>query len=130
MQLETVCQEIVDLKTRLDVIQVKYENAKKKIGYYIPHIPDLECAVSKKIAAYNQVIHFKKIADKLEPQVLELQDFETLSISLENLLAFTFEAFISEVVEEVGAQAGAARGEALDNVATKSVVAARGVATE
>ena len=83
LQLETARQEIVDLKTRLDAIQVKYKNAEKEIECYIPHIQDLECAISEfrsaayandeeLIAAYNQVIHFKKIIDRLEPQVLEL----------------------------------------------------------
>ncbi|KAM2787077.1 hypothetical protein PS2_007898 [Malus domestica] len=145
--LETARQEIVDLKTMLDAIQ------------------DEEL-----IAAYNQVIHFKKVVDRLEPQVLELQgalkindnlkkkvdelqqvcvcllkeneqlkgekvgfealltqnqadfyklgyvdhlfgrsfdfefsgkDFETFSISLEDLLAFTFESYIGEVVGEI-----------------------------
>ena len=36
LQLETAHQEIVDLKTRLEAIQVKYESAEKKIGCYIP----------------------------------------------------------------------------------------------
>ncbi|KAM1758890.1 hypothetical protein TB2_007780 [Malus domestica] len=145
--LETARQKIVDLKTMLDTIQ------------------DEEL-----IAAYNQVIHFKKVVDRLEPQVLELQgslkindnlkkevdelqqvcvsllkeneqlkgekvgfeasltqnqadfyklgyvdhlfgrsfdfefsgkDFETLSISPEDLLAFTFESYIGEVVGEI-----------------------------
>ena len=58
------------------------------------------------------------------------KDFETFSISPEDLLAFTFEASIGEVVGEVGAQAGAAGGEALDDAAAKSVAAAEGVATE
>ena len=31
LQLETACQEIVDLKTRLDAIQVKYESAENEI---------------------------------------------------------------------------------------------------
>ncbi|KAM1758891.1 hypothetical protein TB2_007780 [Malus domestica] len=147
VQLETARQKIVDLKTMLDTIQ------------------DEEL-----IAAYNQVIHFKKVVDRLEPQVLELQgslkindnlkkevdelqqvcvsllkeneqlkgekvgfeasltqnqadfyklgyvdhlfgrsfdfefsgkDFETLSISPEDLLAFTFESYIGEVVGEI-----------------------------
>ncbi|KAM1094121.1 hypothetical protein ACFX2B_009042 [Malus domestica] len=85
LQLEIAHQEIVDLKTRLDVIQVKYENAEKEIGYYIPQIQDLEHVIPKfrsavyvkdeeLIVAYNQVIHFKKVVDRLEPHVLELQD--------------------------------------------------------
>ena len=66
------------------MIQVKYESAEKEIGCYIPQIQDLEFAVSELrftayakdeelIVAYNQVIHFKRIVDRLEPQVLELQ---------------------------------------------------------
>ncbi|KAB2600330.1 hypothetical protein D8674_010601 [Pyrus ussuriensis x Pyrus communis] len=47
------------------------------------------------------------------------KNFETFSISLENLIAFTFEASIGEVVGEVGAHAGGARGEALDDAATE-----------
>ncbi|KAM2125104.1 hypothetical protein ACFX1Q_015620 [Malus domestica] len=81
LQLETARQDIVDLKTKLDAIQVKYENAEKKIICYIPQIQDLEFAVfelhfvayakdEELIATYNQVIHFKKIVDRLEPQVL------------------------------------------------------------
>ena len=69
LQLETARQEIVDLKTRLDAIQVKYENAEKEIGCYVPQIQDLEFAVSELhfvayakdeelIVAYNQVIQF------------------------------------------------------------------------
>ncbi|XP_070679128.1 uncharacterized protein [Malus domestica] len=93
LQLETVRKEIVDLKTRLDVIQVKYESAEKEIKCYIPQIQDLECAISKLrstayakdeelIATYNQVIHFKNIVDKLEPQVLELQSALKINESL------------------------------------------------
>ena len=83
MQLETVCQEIVDLKTRLDAIQVKYKSAKNEIVCHIPRIQDLERAIfelrsapyakdEELIAAYNQVIHFKKVIDRFLPQVLEL----------------------------------------------------------
>ena len=79
MQLKTSRQEIVDLKTRLDVIQVKYESAVKKIGCYIPHTQDLERAISELrfaaytkdeefTAAYNQVIHFKKLLIGLKPK--------------------------------------------------------------
>ena len=38
LQLKTAHQEIVDLKTRLEAIQVKYESAEKEIGCYIPQI--------------------------------------------------------------------------------------------
>ena len=41
LQLETARQEIVDLKARLDVIQVKYESANNEIGCYTPQIQDL-----------------------------------------------------------------------------------------
>ena len=93
LQLETAHQEIVDLKTRLDAIQVKYESAEKEIRCYIPQIQDLERAVSELcfaayakdeelIAAYNQVIHFKRIVNRLEPQVLELQGVLKINESL------------------------------------------------
>ena len=93
LQLETACQEIVDLKTRLDAIQVKYESANKEIECYIPQIQDLERPISEfhsaayakdkeLIVAYNQVIHFKKVVDRLEPQVLELQGALKINDSL------------------------------------------------
>ncbi|KAM1826845.1 hypothetical protein ACFX13_026152 [Malus domestica] len=47
LQLETACQKIVDLKTRLDAIQVQYESEKKEIECYIPQIQDLEHAISE-----------------------------------------------------------------------------------
>ncbi|KAM2358323.1 hypothetical protein ACFX1X_007166 [Malus domestica] len=47
LQLEAARQEIVDLKTRLDAIQIKYESAEKEIECYIPQIQDLECAISE-----------------------------------------------------------------------------------
>ncbi|KAB2630973.1 hypothetical protein D8674_008492 [Pyrus ussuriensis x Pyrus communis] len=110
----------------------------------------------KLIAAYNQVIHFKKVVDRLESQMLELQnalkindnlkkeveelqriisigdrlaefsskDFETFFISPEDLLAFTFESSIGEVVGEVGAQAGTTEGKAPDNAAAENMKAA------
>ena len=62
LQLETARQKIVDLKTRLDAIQVKHESAEKKIGCHIPQIQDLKNVVSELrsatkdeelIAAYN-----------------------------------------------------------------------------
>ncbi|KAM1192773.1 hypothetical protein ACFX2G_013322 [Malus domestica] len=85
---------------------------------------------------------------RLEPQVLELQgalksndnlkkemdelhkDFETFFISLEDLLAFTFEASIGRLVGEANAQAGAARGEAPNSAAAEGVATTEGVATE
>ena len=93
LQLETAYQEIVGLKTRLEEIQVKHESAEKEIRCYIPQIQDFERAVSELrsaayakdeelIAAYNQVIHFKRIVDRLEPQVLELQDVLKINESL------------------------------------------------
>ncbi|KAM2695618.1 hypothetical protein EV1_040098 [Malus domestica] len=92
LQLETVHKEIVELKTRLDAIQVKYDSVEKEIGHYIPQIQDLERAISgfhfvafakdeKLIVTYNQVIHFKNIADKLEHQVLELQGVQKINKS-------------------------------------------------
>ncbi|KAB2622767.1 hypothetical protein D8674_024949 [Pyrus ussuriensis x Pyrus communis] len=65
----------------------------------------------------------------LKKEVDELQrvrvGFKIFFISPENLLAFTFEASISEIVEEVGAQARASGGEALDDAAVKSVTIAK-----
>ena len=93
MQIDTACQEIVDLKTRLDAIQVKYESAEKEIGCYIPRIQDLEHAIfefhfaayakdEELIVIYNQVIYIKKIVDGLQPQVLELQGAPKINQSL------------------------------------------------
>ncbi|KAB2609008.1 methyltransferase PMT18 [Pyrus ussuriensis x Pyrus communis] len=58
------------------------------------------------------------------------RDFETFSISTEDLLAFTFEASINEVVEKVDLQAGVARGETSDNPSAGSVAAVEGVAAK
>ena len=52
----------------------------------------------------------------------------SFSISPEDLLAFTFKASIGEVVGEVSAQTGAARGESSDDAAVKSITAIEGVA--
>ncbi|KAM1750962.1 hypothetical protein ACFX11_009134 [Malus domestica] len=104
LQLETARHEIVDLKTRLDAIQVKYESAEKEIGCYIPQIQDLEFAVSKLcFAAYAKD---------------------------EELIAAYNQVSIGEVVEEVGAQARAIGGKASDDAAAKSITAVEGVATE
>ncbi|KAM1486977.1 hypothetical protein ACFX2I_001096 [Malus domestica] len=210
LQLEAARQEITDLNTRLDAIQVKYEGAEKEIEGYIPQIQDLECSISEfrsaayakdeeLIDVYNQVIHFKKVVDRLEPQVLELQstlkindnlkkeieelqrvraclleeneqlkvekagfeasltqsqadfyklgyvdhlygrpsdfefsgkDFETFSISPEDLLALTFESSIGEVVGEVGIQAATAEGKGPDDIAAENIKAAKSVTTE
>ena len=46
------------------------------------------------------------------------------------MLAFTFKASIGEVVGEVSAQTGVARGEAPDDAVAKSVTAVEGVAIE
>ena len=81
------------MKTRLDPIQVKYESAEKEIGSYTPQIQDLECVISELrsaayvkdeelITAYDEVFHFKKIVDMLEPQVLELQGALKINKSL------------------------------------------------
>ena len=91
--LTTDRQKIVDLKTSLTRSKVKYESAEKEIRCYIPQIQDLECAISELrsaayakdeelIVAYNQVIHFKKVVDRLEPQVLELQGVLKINDSL------------------------------------------------
>ncbi|KAM1554342.1 hypothetical protein ACFX1Z_007102 [Malus domestica] len=57
------------------------------------------------------------------------RNFETFSISPKDLIAFTFEASIGEVVKDVDAQAGAVRGEMPDGTTAENVTAAEGVAT-
>ncbi|KAM1097891.1 hypothetical protein ACFX19_015490 [Malus domestica] len=104
LQLEIACHEIVDLKIRLDVIQVKYESAKNEIGCYIPQIQDLEFTVYE--------LRFVAYAND------------------EELIAAYNQTSIGEVVGEVSAQAGPIGGEALDAAAAKNVTAAEGVATE
>ena len=210
LQLETARHEIANLKARLDATQVKYESAEKEIERYIPQIQDLERSISESrsaayakdeelVAAYNQVIHLKKIVDRLEPQVLKLQgalkineslknevkemqrvraclleemeqlkiektgfeasltqnqsdfyklgyvdhlfrrpsdfeffekDFETFSISPEDLLAFTFESSIGEIVGDGSILDGAVRGEAPDGTTAGAAVAAECVTME
>ncbi|KAM1218842.1 hypothetical protein ACFX2G_046991 [Malus domestica] len=104
LQLKTARQKIVDLKTRLDAIQVKHESAEKKIGCYIPQIQDLEFAVSElRFVAYAKD---------------------------EKVIVAYNQASIGEVVGEVSTQAGAAEGEAWDIQAAKSVAATEGVATK
>ncbi|KAB2596021.1 hypothetical protein D8674_031471 [Pyrus ussuriensis x Pyrus communis] len=107
------------------------------------------------IVAYKQVIHFKKVVDKineiLNKEVKELQrsqadfyklgyvdhlfrrpsnfefvekDFEASLFLQKTCLTFTFEASIGEVVGEVDAQAGAARGATSDDAAVKNVATA------
>ncbi|KAM0973384.1 hypothetical protein FF1_016732 [Malus domestica] len=109
LQLEIARQKIVDLKTRLDEIQIQ----------------DLEFAVSelcfaayakdeKLIAAYNQ------INESLKKEVDELQSIHVGLLEEDKQLK----------VGEVSAQAGAAKGEAPDDTAVKSVAAAEGVATK
>ncbi|XP_050159357.1 uncharacterized protein LOC126632870 [Malus sylvestris] len=210
LQLEAARQEIMDLKTRLDAIQIKYESAEKEIERYIPQIQDLERSISEfrfaayakdeeLIATYDQVIHFKKVVDRLKPQVSELQgilktndnlkkeieelqwvraclleeneqlksekggfeasliqnqvdfyklgyvdhlygrssdfefsgkDFETFSISPEDLLAFTFESSIDEIAGGADTQAGAVEGKDSENAAAENTKAVEGVTTE
>ncbi|KAM0989765.1 hypothetical protein ACFX2J_008247 [Malus domestica] len=79
-------------------------------------------------AAYNQVIHFKRIIDRLKPQVLELQGVLKINESLKKEVdeMQRVHVGIGEVVGEVGAQAGAVEGDA----AAKSFAATEGVATE
>ena len=210
LQLETARHEVADLKARLDATQVKYESAEKEIERYVPQIQDLERSISESrsaayakdeelIAAYNQVIHLKKIVDRIEPQVLELQgalkineslkkeveemqrvraclleemeqlkiektgfeasltqnqsdfyklgyidhlfgrpsdfefsekDFETFSISPEDLLAFTFESSIGEIAGDGSILDGAVGSEAPDGTTPGAAVAAEGVTME
>ncbi|KAM1606339.1 hypothetical protein ACFX13_027826 [Malus domestica] len=58
------------------------------------------------------------------------KDFETFSISPEDLVAFTFEASIGEVVGDDGVYAKAVGGETLDGAVAESVATIEGVATE
>ncbi|KAM1621088.1 hypothetical protein TB1_018906 [Malus domestica] len=209
-QLEAAHQEIMDLKTRFDAVQTKNESAEKEIERYIPQIRDLERSISELrsaayakdeelIATYNQAIHFKEVADRLEPQVSELQgvlktndnlkkeieelqrvraclfeeneqlksekngfeasliqnqsdfyklgyvdhlygrpsdfefsgkDFETFSISPEDLLDFTFESSIGEIAGGVDTQAGTVEGKGPEDAAAENTKAAEGVTTE
>ncbi|KAM2243906.1 hypothetical protein ACFX1S_010667 [Malus domestica] len=102
--LEATHQEIMVLKTRLDVIQVKYENAEKEIEGYIPQIQDLERFISEfRSAAYAKD---------------------------EELIAAYNQSSIGEVVGEVGAQARAAEGKEPEDAATENIKAAEGVTTE
>ncbi|KAM2014156.1 hypothetical protein TB2_025388 [Malus domestica] len=82
----------------------------------------------KLIAAYNQVSHFKRIVDRLEPQVLELQGVLKINESLKKEMdeLQRVHVGIGKVVGEVGAYTGAVEGDA----AAKSFAAAEGVATE
>ncbi|KAM2853777.1 hypothetical protein FF1_024332 [Malus domestica] len=125
LQLETAHHEIVDLKTRLDTIQVKYESAENEIGCYIPQIQDLEFAISELrfaayandeelIAAYNQINKsLKKGVDELQRvRVSLLEKNEQLKGENDRL------------------EAGATEGEASDDAVAKNVTAAEGVATE
>ncbi|KAM1230505.1 hypothetical protein ACFX1T_040559 [Malus domestica] len=82
----------------------------------------------KLIAAYNQVIHFKRIVDRLEPQVFELQGVLKINESLKKEVdeLQRVHVGIGEVVGKIGAQAGAIGGDA----AAKSFVVAEDVATE
>ncbi|KAM1538063.1 hypothetical protein ACFX10_003018 [Malus domestica] len=143
LQLKTTCQKIIDLKTKLDAIQVTYESTEKEIGCYIPQIQDLERAISELrsaayakdeelIAAYNQVIHFKKIVNRLEPQgPLKINESLKNEVDeLQHVHVGLLEENEQLKVEEVGAQAGAAGGEAPDDAAAENVVAPEGVATK
>ncbi|KAM1515850.1 hypothetical protein ACFX10_014911 [Malus domestica] len=119
LQLETVHQDIVDLKTKLDAIQVKYESVEKEIGCYIPHIQNPEFTVSKlRFAVYAK--DEELIASYNQKEVDELQRIRVGLLEEDEQLK----------VREVSAQAGVARGEVLDDANAKSVVAAEGVATE
>ncbi|KAM1964772.1 hypothetical protein ACFX15_045205 [Malus domestica] len=125
LQLETARQKIVDLKTRLDAIQVKHESAEKKIGCYIPQIQDLEFAVSElRFVAYAKdekvIVAYNQINESLKKEVDELQ---SIHVSL-------LEEDEQSKVGEVSTQAGAAEGEAWDIQAAKSVAATEGVATK
>ena len=68
--------------------------------------------------------------DDLSDFEFSQKDFETFSLSPEDLLAFTFESSISEIVGDGGAHGGAAGSEAPDGATVGNVVAAEGVTTE
>ncbi|XP_068315024.1 uncharacterized protein, partial [Pyrus communis] len=145
-RLEATHQEIFDLKTRLDAIQVKYESAENEIGCYIPQIQDLELAIfelhyvayakdEELIVAYNQINESLEEVDELQRvRVGLLEENEQLKDTRlgSRLRLFrvrpisTSWVSIGEVVREVGAQAEAAGGEALDDVATENVAATKG----
>ncbi|KAM2710162.1 hypothetical protein EV2_047756 [Malus domestica] len=89
------------------------------------------------IASYNQVIHFKRIVDRLEAQVLELQGVLKINESLKKEVDELQRVRVGLLEEDEQLkgetdwlEAGAAMGEALDDATAKSVVAAEGVATE
>ncbi|KAM1680317.1 hypothetical protein ACFX2K_038008 [Malus domestica] len=187
LQLEAARQEIMNLKTRLDAIQVKYESAEKEIERYIPQIQDLERSISEfrsaayakdeeLIATYNQTNdnlkkeieelqrvraclleeneHLKSENDGFEASLIQNQadfyklgyvdhlygrpsdfkfsgkDFETFSISPEDLLAFTFEFSIGEIVEGVDTQVGAVGGKDSEDAAAENTKADESVTTE
>ena len=58
------------------------------------------------------------------------KDFETFSISPEDLLNFTFESSIDEIVGGVDTQAGAVEGKDSEDAAAENTKAAEGVTTE
>ncbi|KAM1888033.1 hypothetical protein ACFX13_046204 [Malus domestica] len=95
----------------------------------VAYAKDEEC-----IVAYNQVIHFKRIIDRFEPQVLELQGVLKINESLKKEVDELQRVYVGLLEEneqlkvgDIGVQAGAAGGEASDNVADKNVVVAEGV---
>ncbi|KAM2914327.1 hypothetical protein COP2_044870 [Malus domestica] len=82
-----------------------------------------------------------KVAPKLAPFTAEIDSpqIQDLKLAISELRFATYakkivdelqRASIGEVVGEVSAQTGAARGEASDDAAAKSVTAVEGVATE
>ncbi|KAM1050574.1 hypothetical protein ACFX13_033037 [Malus domestica] len=88
----------------LNAIQVKYQSAEKEIACYIPQIQDLEFTVFE----LRSAVYAK---DK-------------------ELIAAYNQASIGEVVGDVGAQAGAAKGEVLEVTAAENVAAVEGVTTK
>ncbi|KAM1123046.1 hypothetical protein ACFX13_004575 [Malus domestica] len=74
-----------------------------------------------------------KINESLKKEVDELQRVRVSLLKEDEQLKGgndRLEASIGEVVGEVSAQVGAARGETLDDATAKSIVATEGVATE
>ena len=76
------------------------------------------------IAAYNQVIHFKRIVDRLDPQVLKLQGVLKINESL------FFWGLHWWSIRRCWCPGWCSQGEAPDGAAAENVAAAEGVATE
>ncbi|KAM1461310.1 hypothetical protein ACFX11_045681 [Malus domestica] len=160
LQLEAARQEIMDLKTRLDAIQVVdrlepqvlelqstlkiNDNLKKEIeelqrvrACLLEENEQLkvekagfEASLTQSQADFYKLGYVDHLYGRPSDFEFSGKDFETFSISPEDLLAFTFESSFGEVVGEVGVQAGTAEGKAPDDTAAENIKAAKGVTTE